>query len=189
MEDNKKIIISGQPNRYQIKKLTTDPIINKKRIEIEKLNLPSEYFTFEKQFELINNYLICINNNCNDNETTTDNNFKTMIKQLGKKILGYKQQDINKKLLDSSKFVTLQRIIEKLVQTEMKCYYCNLKMSLLYENVREQKQWTIDRINNDLGHNHDNFVLACLKCNLKRRRQNCDDFLFTKQLNIIKQDT
>ena len=187
MEDNKKIIITGQPNRYQIKKLTTDPIINKKRIEIEKLNLPCEYFTFEKQFEIINNYLIYFTNN-DDNKRTNDDDFKIIITQLGKKILGYKQQDIHKKVLDSTKFVTLQHIIYNLVQNEMKCYYCNIKMSLLYENVREQKQWTIDRVNNDLGHNSDNFVLACLKCNLKRRRQNCEDFLFTKQLNIIKQD-
>jgi hypothetical protein len=62
-------------------------------------------------------------------------------------------------------------------------------MSLLYEFVREEKQWTVDRIDNDLGHNNDNFVLACLKCNLKRRRQNMKDFLFTKQLNIVKQDS
>ena len=35
-------------------------------------------------------------------------------------------------------------------------------MFILYENVREPKQWSVDRINNDLGHNIDNFVLACL---------------------------
>jgi hypothetical protein len=61
-------------------------------------------------------------------------------------------------------------------------------MFILYENVREPKQWTVDRINNDLGHNNDNFVLACLDCNLKRRCKSCDKFLFTKQLNIIRQD-
>jgi hypothetical protein len=61
-------------------------------------------------------------------------------------------------------------------------------MYILYENVREPKQWTVDRINNDLGHNIDNYVLACLDCNLKRRCRSSDKFLFTKQLNIIRQD-
>ena len=61
-------------------------------------------------------------------------------------------------------------------------------MYVLYENVRESKQWTVDRINNDLGHNIDNFVLACLDCNLKRRCKSVDKFLFTKQLNIIRED-
>ena len=47
---------------------------------------------------------------------------------------------------------------------------------------------SIDRIDNDKGHNIDNFHLACLDCNLKRRRRTDEKFLFTKQLNIIKQD-
>jgi hypothetical protein len=48
-------------------------------------------------------------------------------------------------------------------------------------------QWSVDRINNNLGHNIDNFHLACLDCNLKRRRRTDDSFLFTKQLNVKKQ--
>ena len=51
----KQINITGQSNRYQIKKLTQEKKGDKKRVEIEKLNLPIEYFTFEKQFEIINN--------------------------------------------------------------------------------------------------------------------------------------
>jgi hypothetical protein len=49
-------------------------------------------------------------------------------------------------------------------------------------------QWSVDRINNDLGHNNDNYHLACLECNLKRRRRSDENFIFTKQLHIIKQD-
>jgi hypothetical protein len=52
---------------------------------------------------------------------------------------------------------------------------------------REMKQWSVDRIDNDKGHNIDNFHLACLDCNLKRRRRTDEKFLFTKQLNIVKQ--
>ena len=59
-------------------------------------------------------------------------------------------------------------------------------MFLLYDIVREAKQWTLDRINNDIGHNTDNVLISCLECNLKRRRTNKDAFLFTKQLVIVK---
>ena len=68
----------------------------------------------------------------------------------------------------------------------MKCYYCNCKMSLLYEYVREEKQWTVDRIDNNFGHNNNNIVIACLHCNLRRRCIYHEKFVFTKQLNIVK---
>ena len=56
--EKKQINITGQSNRYQIKKLTQEKKGDKKRIEIEKLNLTEEYFTFEKQIEIINNISI-----------------------------------------------------------------------------------------------------------------------------------
>jgi hypothetical protein len=59
-------------------------------------------------------------------------------------------------------------------------------MAVLYDISREMKQWTVDRIDNNLGHNNDNFHLACLECNLKRRRRTDEKFLFTKKLNLIK---
>jgi hypothetical protein len=54
--------------------------------------------------------------------------------------------------------------------------------------VRELNQWTVDRIDNSLGHNKDNFVVACLNCNIKRRKTNTDKFLFTQQLRLVKKD-
>jgi len=177
--DKKIINITGQSNRYQIKKLTQEKKTDKKRVEIEKLNLPEEYFVFEKQSEMLKNIL-----NTEDNK----NNSKIMLKQIERKISSYKQQDIDKKLLNNEKFINTKNIIEKLIESEIKCYYCKCEMYILYKNVRDLKQWSVDRVNNDLGHDNDNIVLACLDCNLKRRRKSADKFLFTKQLNIIKQD-
>jgi hypothetical protein len=61
-------------------------------------------------------------------------------------------------------------------------------MNVLYDISRENKQWSVDRIDNNKGHIFDNFHLACLECNLKRRCKTDDKFLFTKQLNIIKKN-
>ena len=181
MDDTEKktITITGQSNKYQVKKLLKEKKTDKKRVEIEKLNLSKDYFIFEKQFEIINNI-------SNDEEEKSDS--KILIKQIEKKITSYKQQDIDKKVLNNEKIINLKCIIDKLIETEIKCYYCKSEMFILYENVRDLKQWTVDRINNDIGHNVDNFVLACLDCNLKRRCKSADNFLFTKQLNIIKQN-
>jgi hypothetical protein len=177
--EKKTIIITGQSNKYQIKKLLKEEKNVKKRIEIQKLNLSKDYFTFDKQTKIINNIL---------NNEEDKNAFKILINQIEKKITGYRQQDIDKKNLNNEKIINLKCIIDKLIETEIKCYYCKCEMYILYENVRDLKQWSVDRINNDLGHNVDNFVLACLDCNLKRRRKSADKFLFTKQLNITKQN-
>jgi len=186
--EKKQINIIGQSNRYQIKKLTQEKKTDKKRVEIGKLNLSEEYFIFEKQIEIINN-IHNINDNINiNNKEEYKNASKIMSNQIEKKISSYKQQDIDKKVLNNDKIINLKCIIDKLIETEIKCYYCKCKMYILYENVREPKQWTVDRINNDLGHNIDNYVLACLDCNLKRRCKSADKFLFTKQLNIIRKD-
>ena len=47
-------------------------------------------------------------------------------------------------------------------------------------------QWTLDRIDNNLGHNSDNVLISCLECNLKRRRMNMERFQFSKDCTNIK---
>ena len=69
---------------------------------------------------------------------------------------------------------------------EIKCYYCKCFMFILYEFARENKQWSLDRIDNELGHNKDNIVLSCLECNLKKRKIRKESFLFTKNLKIVQ---
>jgi hypothetical protein len=68
----------------------------------------------------------------------------------------------------------------------MKCYYCKESVVLLYEYVRDPKQWTLERIDNSRGHNKDNVEIACLQCNLRRRCMYHERYLFTKQMNIVK---
>ena len=53
--------------------------------------------------------------------------------------------------------------------------------------MRELKQWTLDRIDNDKGHNMENVVIACLDCNIRRRRKNKDDFMFSKNMEIVRE--
>ena len=83
-------------------------------------------------------------------------------------------------------FVNLEIIIDKMIDCQLNCYYCKTQMNVLYDISREMTQWTIDRIDNDAGHNYNNFFIACLECNLKRRCRNDAKFLFTKQLTITK---
>lgn len=187
-ENSKKISINGTNNKYQINKLLNKNNLSKeqkKREVTKKWSFSDKYFEYENQIKLISN-IHNEKNQFNDNEMS--NVIKIIIQEINKKISGYKQQDIIKKKINIEKFITFESVIEKMIECQLKCRYCNENMDILYDLKREIKQWSVDRINNDMGHNYDNFHLACLDCNLKRRRRTDEKFLFTKQLNIIKQD-
>ena len=180
----KNIIINGTNNRYYIKKLISDNKLEKeikKREVSKKWDFQKEYFTYDKQMKLV---LDISNNNLNFFDDIT----KIVVQQIKTKIYGYKQQDIIKKHLKEENFITFQCVIEKMIDCELKCRYCKEEMLVLYDVSREMYQWSVDRIDNNFGHNVDNFHLACLECNLKRRRRTDEKFLFTKQLNIIKSE-
>lgn len=104
-----------------------------------------------------------------------------IINELKTKIHSYKQQD-KKKYQEYCNLITLDNVIEKLVICKLKCFYCNKNMTIFFEKVRDQDQWTLDRINNFDEHSNENTIICCLKCNLQRRRKNSEKFLFTKQL-------
>ena len=171
--------LEKEKSKNRIKTIIREEKEIKKRVDVEKWNLSEEFLLPTIQLELIKELY-------SNNLKPFNAESKLIVQQLERKISGYKQQDSDKKLLNLEKFIHLKHIIESLITCELKCYYCNNEMSLLYEVVREHKQWTVDRIDNDLGHNCDNYVLACLECNLKRRRRSKDAYFFTKNLNIVK---
>jgi hypothetical protein len=185
MEDNSKTIsISGIHNKRQFKNLNSEPgamKIAKKRVQSEKWSFSNENFEYLNQLQMVKNIF---NNEFHHND---DDVSKIALQEINKKISGYKQQDRIKKRYDEPQFLTLESVIIKMVECELKCRYCRGEMDVIYDISRESRQWSVDRINNDLGHNQTNFHLACLECNLKRRRRTDEKFLFTKQLNIIKQ--
>jgi len=175
--EKKQINIMGTSNRYKIKKLTTINDNYKKSIASRKWNLEKEYYQQERQLKLLKE----INEGYNQTEI-----HGLIISQIEKKLCGYKHQDILKKIDNEEKLIKLNEIIYSLICSELKCHYCKNDVHILYEIVREKSQWTLDRINNDLGHFSDNVLIACLECNLKRKTQNSDKYLFTKQMKIVR---
>ena len=107
-------------------------------------------------------------------------------KQLNIKLSGYRAQDTIKKMYVESDFIDLDNTIRLLKESNLTCYYCNGPVKVLYKQVREGCQWTLERIDNDYGHNKMNVVIACLDCNLQRRTMYHERFAFTKQLVVNK---
>ena len=79
-------------------------------------------------------------------------------------------------------------MIHKLYESKLKCYYCNCSLVILFNKKREGSQWTLERLDNNIGHYDSNTCIACLKCNLKRRTDSHEYFKQGKQLILIKLD-
>jgi hypothetical protein len=176
-EENKKISIAGTNTRYQLKRVTQNKIEKKRsNIEFSDNLLGNQFRVIEELHE------------SDDYKNINSTSHKLFIKEITNKINGYKRQDILKKLLDPDNFVSLKQIIDKLYESNLSCYYCSEEIYILYEMVREKKQWSLDRINNDLGHNATNVVISCLDCNLKRKCKSKDAFAFTKQFTLVRSE-
>ncbi len=142
-------------------------------------NIKEDDISYTQQVNLINQ--IYINgNNANDKLELNS----VIVREINKKLSGYKQQDIKKEIYDENMLIIYDDIVEMLVASKLKCHYCRTNMKIIYKLVRDDKQWTLDRIDNDLGHTRENTIICCLKCNLQRRCTNKDKFEFTKRLKI-----
>jgi hypothetical protein len=182
--DTRKIIFTGTTTKYQMKKVDT---VNQKKEKKKKIvtntwGLNEEELLFNTQLDILKNISSDKLNAFNTNKKLS--NFITS--HIKTKISSYKQQDILKNIFLEPEFVTFEHVIDLLNACDLKCHYCSCETYLLYEFVREMKQWSLDRINNDIGHNKNNLVIACLECNLKRRRTNKDAFFMTKNLTITR---
>ena len=113
-----------------------------------------------------------------------------IMQQIQAKRQGYKQQDVEKGLLDVSQFIETHQIIELLHTCRLCCFYCKEPAHLVYETVRDPKQWSLERIDNGYGHNFGNVEIACLACNVRRRTIYHERYIATKQMShIVKLDT
>jgi ActR/RegA family two-component response regulator len=121
------------------------------------------------------------------NEENLNESVRNLImQQISQKISGYRSQDIEKNLFSESEFVNIEKVIDLMTQSKNLCFYCKKQVHVLYEYVREPNQWTLERIDNKIGHTKTNVVIACLNCNLHRRTMYHERYVFTKQLNILK---
>ena len=109
-----------------------------------------------------------------------------MMAIINKKIQGYKSQDKQKKIWNEENFITTNETLEALVASRLSCHYCSNSVLFLYDKVGEKRQWTLDRIDNEIGHFRRNVVISCLDCNLQRKDMNKDKFKFTKNFKIVR---
>lgn len=157
----------------------------KMRVQTHTWDLDDLELSHETQINILNR--IHSNLTKNNEEIFNDKYINIFINNLKNKISSYKQQDILKKKLNYDNFINFENIIHLLHESQLTCCYCHKEIYILYKQVREMSQWTLDRIDNNTGHNFGNLVISCLKCNLKRRRINKNSFMLTKNM-IVKRE-
>ena len=79
-----------------------------------------------------------------------------------------------------------EKIYEMLVKNRLTCEYCLNNVDIIYENYHDDYQWSLDRIDNDIGHINSNVCISCLKCNLQRRNKDYNKFKESKEIKFIK---
>ena len=178
MNDQSKhvVCIAGKRN---VDKLS-DKLLHKdkpQRTRTMKWTIDDAFFTHDKQLEVLRRLIA-------DDQTLEERNF--FKKEVKVKLDGYARQDKANDVHDLSAIISLDAIIELLLISKMRCTYCRECCELIYKDVMAPRQWTLDRVNNDQGHNGNNVVLACLACNLQRRTMDAERFKFGKQLRVVK---
>ena len=181
----KQVTIKGKNNIYKCLKANLDENAEKCMVREGMEEINEDIINHKQQFDMIRQ-IYTSNSACGQEQNEQQVVIIVLIRELEKKINGYKGQDIKKEIYDLSKLITLEEVVEKLVASKLKCFYCLSNVLILYKNVREPTQWTLDRKDNDTCHSCDNTIIACLKCNLQRRVTNMEKFDFTKKLVLKK---
>ena len=177
----KTISITGKHNIDEMSRLNAEDGVGGiadervgKRIHL--IDISDDELTLDKQRIMIN-------------QIQLDENFSLkiiLLREINNKLNGYKTQDIKRTLYDAANLIKLVDLVELIVASNLYCCYCKKETLLLYKNVRDKSQWTLDRIDNSIGHTKLNVVISCLKCNLRRGVINYKKFVFTKELDVVK---
>ena len=111
---------------------------------------------------------------------------KYITREIDAKRKAYIYQDKQHHIYDPRYSITTDRIVELLVNAGLLCHYCREICQVAYKEAMCRRQWTLDRIDNNYGHNDTNVVIACLDCNLKRGTMDFERFRLGKQFTFRK---
>jgi len=109
-----------------------------------------------------------------------------VIREIDTKRKAYIYQDKHHEIYDPRFSITTDRIVELLVAADLLCHYCREICQVAYKEAMCRRQWTLDRTDNNYGHNDTNVVIACLDCNLKRGTMDAERFRMGKQFTFRK---
>lgn len=166
-------------NKHQTDRIRKACDFNSVSLRENMINYPDYIFNYNYQKDFLNKLFL---DQINIYDKSIDKLFNS---EINKKLNSYNHQDIQKDF-SNNQIINKEDLLEKLITSKLKCNFCNNEIKIFYKEVRDKKQWTLDRINNNKPHTIDNVHICCLECNIKRRNRNYDKFLLSKQLKLEK---
>ena len=89
---------------------------------------------------------------------------------------------------ESNEPLTSQWVIDRLLAQKNECCWCNKQLLLVNYRPYDPDQFSIDRLDNKLGHTQDNCVISCYKCNADRGAEYLNSMLEYRKKNGLPID-
>jgi 5-methylcytosine-specific restriction endonuclease McrA len=188
----KKIDIQGKRNQDKMKQMDDPEAVIERKTTKNRMILPDQFYTSDQSLGLILLKEYVANSSLGvmpSNLMIDPDNARLLsyiIREIDTKRKAYIYQDKHHKIYDPRFSITTDRIVELLVAAELLCFYCREICQVSYKEAMCRRQWTLDRTDNNYGHNDANVVIACLDCNLKRGTMDAERFRQGKQFTFRK---
>jgi hypothetical protein len=193
----KKIEIQGKRNQDKMKQMDDPNATIERKIQPKRSKLVSDdFYTCHQSLtlDILKAYVADlsigigggIQENKDDGKTSFDEVLSIILREIDGKRKAYIYQDKQHSIYDPRYTISTNRIVELLVESEFVCHYCREICQVMYKEAMCRRQWTLDRIDNNYGHNDKNVVIACLDCNLKRGTMDSERFRMGKQFTFRK---
>ena len=185
----KKIEIKGKRNQDKMKQMDEPDAVIERKIPKNRAFLPDGFYEMDQSLglDVLKTHIVRIRTTTPTSNSDADNaDISYIIREIDMKRKAYIYQDKHHEIYDPHHSITTERIVELLISSELLCFYCREICQVTYKEAMCRKQWTLDRIDNNYGHNDTNVVIACLDCNLKRGTMDSERFRQGKQFTFRK---
>lgn len=194
----KKIEIQGKRNQDKMKQMDEPDAVIERKIPKNRAVLPDGFYATDQSLglDVLKAHIanVSIGTLLDEGQpavmtggvANTDMILSYILREIDTKRKAYIYQDKHHEIYDPRYSITTERIVELIVSSELLCYYCREICQVTYKESMCRRQWTLDRIDNNYGHNDTNVVIACLDCNLKRGTMDAERFRQGKQFTFRK---
>ena len=191
----KKIEIQGKRNQDKMKQMDDPGAVIERKVPKSRMTLPDDFYNADQSLGLVilKQQIADISLGVSppaELMMDPDNTrlLSYIIREIDMKRKAYIYQDKHHEIYDPRYSITTNRIVELLVAAELLCFYCREICQVTYKEAMCRRQWTLDRVDNNYGHNDTNVVIACLDCNLKRGTMDAERFRQGKQFTFRKME-